>query len=95
MLYYNHDEGRKAPHRKKEAETMKLQKGYALVWGERSDDRGCGSGTTVKVELTRDGKTVATFTTCPCGRGCGGKDVVVDDWGYHDTEPQIEAVRLD
>ena len=74
---------------------MKLKPGYALIWGERSDDRGCGSGTTVNVALTRDGQTVATFTTCPCGRGCGGKDVVVDDWGYHDTEPQIEAVRLD
>ena len=74
---------------------MKLKKGYTLVWGERSDERGCGYGTTVKVELTRDGQTVAAFTTCPCGRGCGGKDCVVDDCGYHDTEPEIEAVRLD
>lgn len=45
---------------------MKLQKGYKLIWGERSS-----------------------------GRGCGGKDVVVDNWGYHDTAPEIEAVRLD
>lgn len=74
---------------------MKLKKGYKLIWGERSDDRGCGSGTTVKVELTHDGQTVAAFTTCPCGRGCGGKDVVVDNLGYHDTAPEIEAVRLD
>lgn len=74
---------------------MKLQKGYKLIWGERSSDLGCGAGTTVKVELTRDGQTVATFVTCPCGRGCGDKDCVVDRWGYHDTEPQIEAVRLD
>lgn len=74
---------------------MKLKNGYALVWGERSSDLGCSDGTTVKVVLTRDGQTVAEFATCPCGRGCGGKDVVVDDWGYHDTAPVIEAVRLD
>lgn len=74
---------------------MKLKPGYALIWGERSDERGCWSGTTVNVELTRDGQTVAAFTTCPCGRGCGNKDCVVDDLGYHDTEPEIEAVRLD
>ena len=74
---------------------MKLKQGYALVWGERPDDQGCGSGATVNVALTRDGQTVATFITCPCGRGCGGKDVVVDDWGSHDTAPEIEAVRLD
>lgn len=74
---------------------MKLKNGYDLVWGERSDDRGCGSGTTVNVELTHDGQTVAAFVTCPCGRGCGNKDCVVDNWGYHDTEPEIEAVRID
>nr|DAI10833.1 MAG TPA: protein of unknown function (UPF0146) [Caudoviricetes sp.] len=74
---------------------MKLKSGFALVLGEFSSDLGCGSGTTVKVTLTRDGLPVTTFTTCPCGRGCGGKDCVVDNWGYHDTEPEIEAVRLD
>ena len=74
---------------------MKLKPGYALILGERSSDRACGAGTAVKVALTRDGQTVATFTTCPCGRGCGDKDCVVDAWGYHDTEPEIEAVRLD
>lgn len=74
---------------------MKLKPGYALIWGERPDDQGCGSGAIVNVALTSDGQTVATFTTCPCGRGCGDKDVVVDDWGYHDTDPAIEAVRLD
>ena len=74
---------------------MKLKPGYALIWGERSSDRACGAGTDVKVELTRDGQTVATFVTCPFGRGCGDKDCVVDHWGYHDTEPEIEAVRLD
>lgn len=74
---------------------MKLKPGYTLIWGERSDDRGCSAGTTVMVELTHDGQTVAAFTSCPCGRGCGGTDVVVDDWGYHDTAPEIEAVRLD
>lgn len=74
---------------------MKLKHNYQLVWGERSSDWGCGSGTTVKVELTHDGQTVAAFVTCPCGRGCGNKDCVVDDLGYHDTEPEIEAVRLD
>ena len=45
---------------------MKLKKGYKLIWGERSDDRGCGSGTTVKVELTRDGQT-AGFACQACG----------------------------
>lgn len=74
---------------------MQLKNGYALVWGKLSSDRGCGAGTTVRVELTRDGQTVAAFVTCPCGRGCGDKDCVVDDFGYHDTEPTIEAVRLD
>lgn len=74
---------------------MKLMDGYDLVWGERSSDLGCGSGTTVKVELTHDGQTVAAFITCPCGRGCGNKDCVVDDCGYHDTEQQIESVRID
>lgn len=78
-----------------EVKEMKLMDGYDLVWGERSSDRACGSGTTVKVALTRDGQTVAAFTTCPCGRGCGNKDCVVDNLGYHDTEPEIEAVRLD
>lgn len=74
---------------------MKLKPGYALVWGERSDDRGCGSGATVNVALTLNGQTVAAFVTCPCGRGCGNKDCVVDHLGYHDTAPEIEAVRLD
>lgn len=47
---------------------MKLKHNYQLVCGERSDDRACGSGATVNVALTRDGQTVATFVTCPCGR---------------------------
>lgn len=74
---------------------MKLKDGYSIVWGERSGPNGCGSGTTVTVSLTRDGRTVKQFLTCPCGRGCGNKDCVVDYWGDHDCEPEIEAVRID
>lgn len=74
---------------------MKLKEGYALVWGERSDPNGCGSGTTVTVSLTRDGRTVKQFLTCPCGRGCGNKDVVTDPCGCHDCEMEIEAVRVE
>ena len=74
---------------------IKMKEGYSLVWGERSSDLGCGSGTTVEVFLMRNGSIVAEFVTCPCGRGCGNKDCVVDYCGDHDCEPEIEAVRID
>lgn len=74
---------------------MRLKSGYSLVWGDRSGHEGCGAGTSVTVDLIKDGKTVKKFVTCPCGRGCGNKDVVVDTCGDHDCESEIEAVRLD
>lgn len=74
---------------------MKLKDGYSLVWGERSSHLGCGAGTTVQVELVKDGQVVKQFITCPCGRGCGGLDCVSDDWGDHDCTPEIEAARDD
>ena len=76
-------------------DNMKLKEGYSIVWGERSGPEGCGAGTTVEGFLTRNGSIVAEFATCPCGRGCGNKDVVVDVWGDHDCEPEIEGVRID
>lgn len=75
---------------------MKLKKGYSLVWGEPEGHGFCGDGTTVPVSLVRDGQIVAKFVTCPCGRGCGNKDVVLcDALGSHDLEPEIEEVRAD
>ena len=48
------------------------------------------------VSLVRDGQIVAKFVTCPCGRGCGNKDVVLcDALGSHDLEETIEEVRAD
>ena len=45
-------------------------------------------------ELVHDGQVIAHYVTCPCGRGCGNKDVVLcDAFGSHDLEPEIEAVR--
>lgn len=74
---------------------MKLKEGYSIIWGERSSHEGCGAGTTVEVVLMHNGNVVHEFTTCPCGCGCGNKAVVVDYWGYHDCEPEIEVVRLE
>lgn len=75
---------------------MKLKKGYSLVWGEPEGPGYCGDGTTVPVSLVRDGQIVAKFVTCPCGRGCGNKDVVLcDALGSHDLEETIEEVRAD
>lgn len=75
---------------------MKLKKGYSLVWGEPEGRGFCGDGTTVPVSLVRDGQIVAKFVTCPCGRGCGNKDVVLcDALGSHDLEPAIEEARAD
>lgn len=74
---------------------MKLKNGYSLVWGDRSSHEGCGSGTIVEAFLMLNGSIVKEFETCPCGRGCGNKAVVVDHWGYHDCEPEIEAARVE
>lgn len=75
---------------------MKLKKGYSLVWGEPEGSGFCGDGTTVPVSLVREGQIVAKFVTCPCGRGCGCKDVVLcDALGSHDTEPAIEEARAE
>lgn len=75
---------------------MKLKKGYSLVWGEPKGRGFCGDGTTVPVSLVRDGQIVAKFVTCPCGRGCGCKDVVsCDALGTHDLEREIEEVRAE
>lgn len=71
---------------------MKLKKGYALVWGEQIG-RTCGSGGTVEVAVTYHGEVVRCLTTCTCGRGCGNRACVRDDWGYHDTD--IEDIRED
>lgn len=73
---------------------MKLKEGYSLVWGERSSRLGCGAGTTVEAFLMKNGSIVERYVTCPCGRGCGDKDIVVDAWGDHDCESAIEAVRV-
>lgn len=75
---------------------MKLKKGYWLLWGEPKGHGCCGDGTTVPVDLVHDGQIVAKFVTCPCGRGCGCKDVVsCDALGSHDLEPEIEQARAE
>lgn len=75
---------------------MKLKKGYSLVWGETEGRGFCGDGTTVPVDLVHDGQVVAHYVTCPCGRGCGNKDVVLcDALGSHDLEPEIEEARAE
>lgn len=73
---------------------MKLKEGYELICIE-TDDNYCGDGGRSKWELRKDGQTVHTFESCHCGRGCGDSACVRDDWGYHDCEPEIEAVRDD
>lgn len=75
---------------------MKLKKGYSLIWGEPEGCGFCGDGTTVPVSLVCEGQIVAKFVTCPCGRGCGNKDVVLcDALGSHDLEPELEEVRAE
>lgn len=75
---------------------MKLKKGYLLVWGKPKGCGFCGDGTTVPVSLVREGQIVAKFVTCPCGRGCGNKDVVLcDALGTHDLEREIEEARAE
>ncbi len=73
---------------------MKFKPGYDLIM-VASDDRLCGDGGETEWVLTHNGKTVASFTSCHCGRGCGGRDTVRDDWGYHDCADAIEAARAD
>lgn len=55
----------------------------------------CGDGGYRLVRLVgkNSGLTVWSGMTCTCGRGCGNKDCVIDDWGYHDTD--IEQYRAD
>lgn len=74
---------------------MKLKDGYSIRFGSRSSSLGCGAGTTVEAFLMKNGSVVERYVTCPCGRGCGDKDIVVDAWGDHDCEPAIEAIRVD
>lgn len=71
---------------------MELKTGYALIWGDQTGGT-CGSGGTVAVDVIYRGECVRTLVTCPCGRGCGNKAVVTDEWGYHDTD--IEDIRAD
>ncbi len=73
---------------------MKLKSGYDLIMTS-TDDRPCGDGGASEWVLTCGGKVVASFTSCHCGRGCGGRDTVRDDWGYHDCADAIEAARAD
>ncbi len=73
---------------------MTLKPGYTLACLS-ADGQTCGNGGTSDWELRHNGQLVHTFWSCCCGRGCGGKDCVVDDWGYHDCAPEIEAVRAD
>ena len=71
---------------------MKLKEGYALVWGDVVG-QGCGSGGYVDVDIVFNGDIISTVRTCPCGRGCGNRACVRDDFGYHDTD--IEDIRND
>lgn len=73
---------------------MKLKKNYELV-EVRSDDQLCGEGGRSAWELRKKGCVIAVFESCHCGRGCGNKACVRDDWGYHDCDAEIEAVRVD
>lgn len=46
----------------------------------------CGNGGRRSWKLVNAmGDTIEAGFTCECGRGCGGSDCIVDDWGYHDT----------
>lgn len=73
---------------------MKLRKGYGI---NVVSDNGhtCGDGGEIVVQLRYYGDVVATYHTCHCGRGCGNRDCVRDDWGYHDCEEAIELARAD
>lgn len=73
---------------------MKLKKNYELVM-TKTDGQACGDGGCSEWELRKKGCVIKTFTSCHCGRGCGGRDTVRDDWGYHDCADAIEAARAD
>lgn len=73
---------------------MELKENLELVFGE-SIGRTCGSGgyTPVWIEDRTTGEVVWSGETCICGRGCGNRDCVRDDWEHHDTD--IEQFRAD
>lgn len=73
---------------------MKLKKNYELVM-TKTDGQTCGDGGCSEWELRKKGCVIKAFTSCHCGRGCGGRDTVRDDWGYHDCADAIEAARAD
>lgn len=73
---------------------MKLRKGYELVM-TKTDGQPCGDGGRSEWELRKKGCVITVFESCHCGRGCGNKDCVRDDWGYHDCHRLIERVRVD
>lgn len=76
-------------------QSMQLKAGYALVC-TYGDGQLCGDGgRTHWVLIDPSDKVIALFESCHCGRGCGNGDCVRDDWGRHDCEPEIEAVRID
>lgn len=74
---------------------MKLKDGYVLMYEDIDSGATCGNGGHRHAYLMYNGVEIATFDTCVCGRGCGNRDCVRDDWGAHDCEPAIEAVRDD
>lgn len=72
----------------------RLAEGYKLM-PIAEDSQTCGEGGWSTWALLKDNKLAHVFHSCHCGRGCGNKDVIYDIWGYHDTEPELEAVRID
>ncbi len=72
----------------------KLADGYKLI-NVTDDGQLCGDGGETVWALLKNNKLQHVFRSCHCGRGCGNKACVRDDWGYHDCEPELEAVRTD
>lgn len=73
---------------------MELIHGLELLFGGfASNAPTCGNGDSCDVSIVdaSTGSTVWSGITCPCGRGCGNKACIRDDWGYHDTD--IEQYR--
>ena len=60
---------------------------------EHDPGYGCGGGLTREYELVEEAteEVLASGTTCGCGRGCGGRGCIRDDWGQFDTD--LEAFR--
>ena len=73
---------------------MELKDGYELVQ-LTNDGKQCGDGGVTLWVLAKGNEALHVFRSCHCGRGCGNKDCVRDDWGYHDCDPLIEMVRAD